>query len=65
MDCVWGHWSPWISCSKTCGGGTTIKSRTKIKDEENGGNCSGSGSEIETCKRQPCPGKQDTPFVDF
>ena len=62
-DCVWESWSTWLSCSKTCGGGTETRSRQKKKAEQNGGNCSGSRSESKSCNTQPCPGKQDTAFV--
>ena len=64
-DCVWGPWKTWSSCSKTCGGGTKTRSRTKTKAEPNGGNCSGSGRDIKTCNTQSCAGKQDTTFMDF
>ena len=64
-DCVWGSWSTWLSCSKTCGGGTETRSRQKKKAEQNGGNCSGSRSESKSCNTQPCAGKQDTSFIDF
>ena len=55
-DCVWGPWSTWLSCSKTCGGGTTYRSRIKTKIEQFGGTCSGSGSESKSCNTQSCPG---------
>ena len=64
-DCVWGPWSTWVSCSKTCGGGIETRSRTKIQAEQNGGNCSGFGKDIITCNTQSCGGKQDTKFIDF
>ena len=64
-NCVWGPWSNWLSCSKTCGGGTETRSRTKTKTKQNGGNCSESGSESKTCNTQSCPGKQATIFLDL
>ena len=64
-ECVWGPWSTWLSCSKTCGGGTKTRSRTKTKVEQNGGNCSGSRSDSKTCNTQTCPSKQDTTLIDF
>ena len=64
-DCVWGRWSTWGSCSKTCGGGTETRSRRKKKRQQNGGNCPGSRSERNNCNTQSCPGKQDTTFIDF
>ena len=64
-DCVWGPWSTWLSCSKTCGGGIETRSRIKTKAEQNGGNCSGSISDSKTCNTQSCPGKQDTTFIAY
>ena len=64
-DCVWGSWSTWSSCSKTCGGGIENRSRNKTKVEQNGGNCSGSRFDIKTCNTLSCPGKQDTTFIAF
>ena len=64
-DCVWGPWSTWLSCSKTCGGGIETRSRIKTKAEQNGGNCSGSRSDSKPCNTQPCAGKQDTSLIDF
>ena len=56
-NCLWGPWSNWVSCSKTCGTGSETRSRTKTKTERNGGTCSGSGSDSQPCNTQPCPGK--------
>ena len=64
-DCVWGPWSTWLSCSKTCGGGIETRSRIKTKAEQNGGNCSGSISDSKTCNTQSCPGKQATTFIAY
>ena len=62
-DCVWGPWSTWLSCSKTCGGGTETRLRTKTKAERNGGNCPESGFDIKTCNTQSCPGKQSVCYL--
>ena len=37
VDCVWSAWSPATSCTKTCGGGKKLQTRTIIKHEQNGG----------------------------
>ena len=65
VDCVWGQWSTWSSCSKSCGGGTNTRSRSKIETERNGGSCPGSGSDSKRCNTQSCPGKQAMIFIDF
>ena len=54
-DCVWGPWSTWSFCSKLCGVGTNTRSRKKIKIEQNGGTCSGSGKDSKPCNTQSCP----------
>ena len=55
-NCEWNGWK--ISeCSKTCGGGTRTKSRSKKKEESNGGVCTGESILNEKCKTQKCPGK--------
>ena len=53
-DCVWGIWSFWSPCSISCGGGTNTRSRNKIRNERNGGNCSGSGRDSKRCNTQSC-----------
>ena len=55
-DCVWGPWSTWLSCSKTCGGGASNRFRTKTEIERFGGTCSGSGRDSKHCNTQSCPG---------
>ena len=59
-DCVWGPWSTWLPCSKSCGGGTESRSRTKTKAERNGGNCLESRWDTKTCNTQSCAGNQHT-----
>ncbi|XP_023931784.1 uncharacterized protein LOC106153735 isoform X3 [Lingula anatina] len=56
-DGNWGSWTPWSSCSVTCGGGTQTRSRQCDNPApSNGGNtCFGSGSESQQCNTQGCP----------
>ena len=53
------EWSPWNSqsCTKTCGGGELVKTRSKTVTESNGGTCNGQSTETETCNPNNCPGK--------
>ena len=37
VDCVWGAWSAWDSCSASCGGGYQWRNRSIIQEALNGG----------------------------
>ena len=52
----WNNWSPYSACSKTCGGGSRSKTRTKKVKEVHGGNCEGEHKINESCNTQDCPG---------
>ncbi|ELK23643.1 A disintegrin and metalloproteinase with thrombospondin motifs 2 [Myotis davidii] len=56
-DGNWGTWSPFGSCSRTCG--TGVKFRTRQCDNPhpaNGGRtCSGLGYDFQLCNSQDCP----------
>ena len=57
VDCVWGAYGEWSSCSATCGGGERTRSRTEDTAAANGGAvCSGSAIETESCNSALCPG---------
>ncbi|CAK6951656.1 thrombospondin-2 [Scomber scombrus] len=57
VDGGWGPWSPWATCSATCGGG--IKSRTRecnSPQPQYGGNkCIGEASDSDNCNKKACP----------
>ena len=56
MDCVWGDWSMSSTCSKTCGTGKQLQTRTIITHEENGGSaCSGENIQEIDCNADACP----------
>ena len=58
VDCEWGAWSHWSSCSQTCGGGFKTKNRSIVTVPQNGGSaCTGNNVESEQCNTQLC-GKQ-------
>ena len=59
VDGGYTNWTPWTSCSKSCGGGTRVRDRvcTNPPPSNNGQPCSGASYENENCNTQPCPGE--------
>ena len=56
IGCKWQEWQIG-NCSKPCGGGTQINTRSKTGKKADGGNCTGSESTLpESCNIQECPG---------
>eukprot|EP00930_Biecheleria_cincta_P047511 TRINITY_DN32955_c0_g1_i1.p1 TRINITY_DN32955_c0_g1~~TRINITY_DN32955_c0_g1_i1.p1 ORF type:complete len:362 (+),score=70.94 TRINITY_DN32955_c0_g1_i1:73-1158(+) len=61
VNCMWGDWSAWSACTKTCGGGISTRTRhVAVQALFGGAACShekdGMGSaEQEECNSTPCP----------
>eukprot|EP00928_Gymnodinium_smaydae_P037786 TRINITY_DN26188_c0_g6_i1.p1 TRINITY_DN26188_c0_g6~~TRINITY_DN26188_c0_g6_i1.p1 ORF type:complete len:2649 (+),score=321.37 TRINITY_DN26188_c0_g6_i1:44-7948(+) len=61
-----GHWQPWGSCSKTCGGGTQRRTYVVARHPRHGGNNCPHGhghQESRACRTQICPGIGQGGFV--
>ena len=59
VDCSWGDWSEYSSCSVTCDGdGTKTRTRTKAVEASGGGfDCVGPAEESIHCNNGECGGK--------
>eukprot|EP00042_Codosiga_hollandica_P046972 m.502676 g.502676 ORF g.502676 m.502676 type:complete len:421 (+) comp57340_c0_seq7:272-1534(+) len=56
VDCVWGEWSNFGSCSQSCEGGNHTRGRSHFVEAAYGGvECTGPSSETEECNAFPCP----------
>ena len=57
VDCQWGEFDDWSSCSKTCGNGTRWSNRVKTQKALHGGQeCEGQSERSEQCNVNKCPG---------
>ncbi|XP_020647584.3 A disintegrin and metalloproteinase with thrombospondin motifs 8 [Pogona vitticeps] len=57
VDGNWGPWSPWGTCSRTCGGGVRFSNRDCNNPlPKNGGKyCEGQRVQYESCNTDECP----------
>eukprot|EP00927_Polykrikos_kofoidii_P046558 TRINITY_DN40760_c0_g1_i1.p1 TRINITY_DN40760_c0_g1~~TRINITY_DN40760_c0_g1_i1.p1 ORF type:complete len:943 (-),score=114.89 TRINITY_DN40760_c0_g1_i1:221-2857(-) len=58
VDCAWGSWRPWTSCSRDCGGGQRSRDRIVETPPSPGGlACAAvSAQEFGACNTRPCRG---------
>ena len=57
INCHWSNWAAWGSCSRTCGGGSKTRYRSKNGPYWGGIQCSGSASSSTSCNTHGCPGE--------
>ncbi|CAG5848722.1 unnamed protein product [Menidia menidia] len=56
----WAPWSGWSQCSRSCGGGASVRTRTCITRNPVGGLCSGDPRQYKICNTKECPpGSED------
>ncbi|XP_028823847.1 ADAMTS-like protein 5 isoform X2 [Denticeps clupeoides] len=56
----WAPWSRWSVCSRSCGGGASIRTRTCITRNPIGGPCVGDPRQYKICSSKDCPlGSED------
>ncbi|KAG7242729.1 hypothetical protein INR49_020104 [Caranx melampygus] len=56
----WATWSGWSVCSRSCGSGASVRTRTCITRNPVGGPCAGDPRQYKICNTKDCPpGAQD------
>ena len=60
VDCKMSEWTSWSSCSKTCRGGTRMRNRSVLRQEQNGGQACPKVQQTYECNTHECPGNQLT-----
>ena len=57
INCTWGSYGEWTTCTKPCGGGEKTRSRSEETPASNGGlECEGNSTERSSCNEDSCPG---------
>ena len=58
VDCEWGEWKDDGKCNTDCGKGKKWQARTKIREEDLGGECKGENRQHIDCNSsEKCPSK--------
>ncbi|XP_070999323.1 ADAMTS-like protein 5 isoform X1 [Oncorhynchus clarkii lewisi] len=52
----WASWNGWSMCSRSCGGGASVRTRTCITRNPVGGPCSGDPRQYKICNTKGCAG---------
>ncbi|TRY65857.1 hypothetical protein DNTS_018019 [Danionella cerebrum] len=51
----WASWGGWSECSRSCGGGASVRTRTCITRNLVGGPCQGDTRQYKICNAKECP----------
>uniref|UniRef100_A0A3Q0RZH8 Papilin, proteoglycan like sulfated glycoprotein n=1 Tax=Amphilophus citrinellus TaxID=61819 RepID=A0A3Q0RZH8_AMPCI len=51
----WDSWGPYGECSRSCGGGVTMRTRRCVTHADGGHNCVGPDKSYRSCNIQDCP----------
>ncbi|XP_034536326.1 ADAMTS-like protein 5 [Notolabrus celidotus] len=51
----WASWSVWSMCSRSCGSGASVRTRTCITRNPVGGPCAGDPRQYKICNTKECP----------
>ena len=57
VDGSWSTWTPWTSCSQSCGPGSTTRTRSCSAPKAGGKPCLGKGQEVQDCETRKCLGR--------
>ena len=57
VDGQWSEWGAWSTCSKTCGGGKSTRTRmcNNPSPANGGSDCTGDSEESQDCNTETCP----------
>ena len=65
VDCRLTIWSSWSACTKSCGTGTTARTRQIESEPENGGEECGETKEMVECNTRECPGRLNLQYYSI
>lgn len=64
VDCVWGLWQAWTTCSRQCDGGSQNRTRSYIPEQNHGKPCTGTSREVQQCNWFPCSQEKQNCYFD-
>ena len=69
VDCKWGDWDDWTTCSQTCETqsqkGSKSRERSKVREAKQGGAaCAGDATETQDCPGIQCPSNYSCFYIE-